>query len=80
MSGFTSSFARSPPSDFAALRARVFENPLYINALISENESLTIIAVKPFAFSTKTPDLADVVVAPALMVVASGSKAGSGKH
>ncbi len=40
------------PADLAALRDRVFANPLYVNTLIAEKASLTVIAVKPFTYST----------------------------
>ena len=52
----TENFPRTP-EDFALLKERVFSNPLFVNALISESGRLTAIAVRPFAFSTLTPEL-----------------------
>jgi len=43
--------------DLARLRARVFDNPLYVNFLIAENESLVVIWVTPVTYSTLTPEL-----------------------
>ena len=43
--------------DLAALRARVFDNPLYVNYLISDSERVTVIWVKPFTYSTLTAEL-----------------------
>lgn len=44
-------------ADLESLRARVFSNPLYLNVLITENESLTAISIKPFTYSTLTAEL-----------------------
>ncbi len=44
-------------ADLRALRERVFANPLYVNRLISENESITVIAVEPFTYSTLIPEV-----------------------
>ena len=46
--------------DLRRLRERVFSNPLYVNALIAENESLTVIAVRAFTYSTRTLELDDL--------------------
>jgi predicted RND superfamily exporter protein len=43
-------------ADLRALRARVLENPLYRNILISENGRYTTIALKPFTYSALGSD------------------------
>jgi predicted RND superfamily exporter protein len=43
-----------PPADataLAALRARVFSNPLYPNTLISKDASFTVLSVEPFTYT-----------------------------
>ena len=43
-------------ADVEALRARVFSNPLYIDNLITEDARYTVVALKPFTYSTLGPD------------------------
>jgi predicted RND superfamily exporter protein len=41
------------PADVAALRERALANPLYIDTLVSADESHTLISLKPFTYSTQ---------------------------
>ena len=40
-------------AELAAIRERALANPLYIDILLSENESHTVISLKPFTYSTQ---------------------------
>jgi predicted RND superfamily exporter protein len=41
------------PAELAAIRERALANPLYIDTLITADESHTVISLKPFTYSTK---------------------------
>jgi uncharacterized protein len=42
------------PEQIAALRARVFANPLYVGSLISRDSQYTVLSIKPFTWSTRS--------------------------
>ncbi len=44
------------PADLALLRERVFENPLFVNVLVTEDEEHTLLRLKPNAFSSLVPE------------------------
>jgi len=47
-------------AELAAIRARVFSNPLLVNTVISANGEFTALQLKPFTYSTKGPQLASL--------------------
>ena len=44
-------------ADLDAMRARVFSNPLLVNTLVSRSERVTVIAIEPFTYTAKTPEI-----------------------
>ncbi len=51
LEGMLDEWPADPEHALAGLRERVLANPLYVNALISEDSDLTVVTIEPFTYS-----------------------------